>query len=484
MARGRKAAAVPDGPVKGPWDLPKGWRWERIEAVAPVNPRRKFDHLSSDAQVVFVPMAAVQELNGEIDVSETRPVSTVQSGFSRFASGDVIFAKITPCMENGKLAVVPPVPHDMAAGSTEFLVLEPRGVSARYLFHFLSQAIFRDAAEHNMTGTAGQKRVPSDWLRNAPIPVPPTREVEAAIVRKLDDLLDEIDDGEVALHEAQQATEVHRQAVLKAANTGRLTAAWRASNAGHETGDVFLERIRTTCTQAGGGAAKAARPGQELGGLTTDTLPVLPQGWVWTNLESLASAPPRNGLSIKGVEGPTAVRGLRLDALAEQRVDWSRTRYLPRTRAEVSQYLLEDGDLLVSRANGSPHLVGKASICEAPPEDVIFPDTAFRFRLGGPPSLRDWVLAQWSSILVRAQIVGLAKTTAGILKISQGDLRKVAIPLPGQTEMEAALRLISESLSAVDDASVCIDAADAGITLRQSILAAAFRGDLIIESQA
>lgn len=214
-------------PVEGLWDLPDGWVWERLDAVAPVNPRRNFDGTPADAELVFLGMAAVSELTGALDLTEQRPLGSVRSGFTKFRSGDVIFAKITPCMENGKLAIIPDLPHGMGAGSTEFHVLEPQQVSARYLFHWLSQETFRNRAEHNMTGTAGQKRVPTDWLRNAPIPVPPNAAEQDAVVARIDALFTVIDEGEAALAEARAGVETYRKALLKSAVTGELTADWR-----------------------------------------------------------------------------------------------------------------------------------------------------------------------------------------------------------------------------------------------------------------
>ncbi|WP_082441772.1 restriction endonuclease subunit S [Sphingomonas sp. Leaf33] len=217
-------------PIEGPWDLPHGWSWERIDAVAPVNPRRAPDGLPGDTEVPFVPMAAVQAKTGGIDVSARRCVDTVRKGFTRFASGDVIFAKITPCMENGKIAVVPALPHGVGYGSTEFHVLSPRDVSSRYLYYWVSQRGFRETAEFNMTGTAGQKRVPTEFMRDALIPVPPV-EVQDVIVTRVDELFVDIDEGEAALSSCWAGLDSQkllglaatlRQSILAAAFRGEL----------------------------------------------------------------------------------------------------------------------------------------------------------------------------------------------------------------------------------------------------------------------
>src|SRR5690606_25655031 len=138
-------------------------------------------------------MPAVEAETGRIDVSGRRPFAEVKSGFTPFASGDVLFAKITPCMENGKMAVVPDLPHGVGFGSTEFFVLRPTAaIDAKLL---VSSAAFRQEAQHHMTGAVGQKRVPKRYLETKPSPLPPINE-QRRIVEKIETLFAELDKGE------------------------------------------------------------------------------------------------------------------------------------------------------------------------------------------------------------------------------------------------------------------------------------------------
>ena len=88
------------------WGLPSGWVWSSLAKVAAVNPPTDFGGLPEDTEIPFIPMAAVAEETGVIDTSRRRPMAAVRKGYVRFCEGDVIFAKITPCMENGKTAPV------------------------------------------------------------------------------------------------------------------------------------------------------------------------------------------------------------------------------------------------------------------------------------------------------------------------------------------------------------------------------------------
>lgn len=138
-----------------------------IEDVAEVNPRASKALIPEDLPVSFVPMTAVGAADGSILVKETRPAGEVKKGFTAFLEGDVLFAKITPCMENGKMAVVPALENGYGFGSTEFHVLRPKsGMDAKYLYYYVSSQAFRSEAERYMTGAVGQRRVPTTYIKD------------------------------------------------------------------------------------------------------------------------------------------------------------------------------------------------------------------------------------------------------------------------------------------------------------------------------
>ena len=167
--------------------LPQGWAAPKLEDVCDFNP--KHSSAADQSQLVsFVPMPAVSEHSGAIDGAVDRPLSEIWKGYTHFADGDVIFAKITPCMENGKAAVANGLTNGIACGSTEFHVLRSKGaVLPDYVWRFMRQDSFRRDAEAQMTGAVGQRRVPKPYLEQHEIPLPPLPE-QRRIVRKLDTL--------------------------------------------------------------------------------------------------------------------------------------------------------------------------------------------------------------------------------------------------------------------------------------------------------
>lgn len=151
--------------------------------VCDINPRQNgAERLAPSSEVTFVPMAAVDEHRGMIVGAESRLLGDIQGNYTPFQDGDVLFAKITPCMENGKAAIAQGLSNGCGFGSTEFHVIRCRTrVLPEWVFAFVRQPWFRETARRNFTGTAGQQRVPGDFIRNVPIPLPPIREQERLV---------------------------------------------------------------------------------------------------------------------------------------------------------------------------------------------------------------------------------------------------------------------------------------------------------------
>lgn len=152
-----------------------GWGLMPLGKVCDINPKKSQDgRLESGIEVSFVPMPAVTE-HGEIDASSVKRYDEVKTGFTYFAENDVLFAKITPCMENGKGAVARGLYNGIGFGSTEFHVLRPiSGITNAYWIYMLTAfPQFRKDAACNMTGSAGQRRVPASFLENYRIAIPP-----------------------------------------------------------------------------------------------------------------------------------------------------------------------------------------------------------------------------------------------------------------------------------------------------------------------
>ena len=175
----------------------KGWGLTTIGECCELNPKRPRD-INDELLVSFVPMPAVSE-DGKIDCSDIKPYKEVRKGFTYFAENDVLFAKITPCMENGKGAVAKGLEGGIGSGSTEFHVLRPIiGKSNPYWLYILTMfESFRVGARKVMTGTGGQLRVPIGYLNDYPISLPPIESQE-----RFEEIVHQSDKSKFALQEA------------------------------------------------------------------------------------------------------------------------------------------------------------------------------------------------------------------------------------------------------------------------------------------
>ncbi len=179
-----------------PGNFSKHWKTPKIGDVADINLRPKKDELDDELLASFVPMKSVEAESGKFAPLEERTVGACRKGYTSFRDGDVLFAKVTPCMENGKAAVMKGLTNGIGFGSTEFYALRPKeDVDSQYLYYFISQQSFRDEAARNMTGAVGLRRVPKPFLAEQPIPVPETLDEQRRIVAEIEKQFTRLDAG-------------------------------------------------------------------------------------------------------------------------------------------------------------------------------------------------------------------------------------------------------------------------------------------------
>ncbi|MDO5048295.1 MAG: restriction endonuclease subunit S [Actinomycetaceae bacterium] len=244
-----------------PYEIPQTWRWVRLGSVSQINPPKPRSTALPDVlEVPFIPMASVSDRTGTVSEIEFRPLHKVSKGFTYFGSGDVLFAKITPSMENGKSAVVPELPDNLGFGSTEFYVLRPvkEVLNANYLHIFLRQKKYRDVARQAMTGAVGQQRVPRPFLENTPFPLAPQVEQER-IVGLLEDRLARIDEVIERSESVLEGFDKQTENLIRAAVSGHLTEDWREK---HSSARNEMSLETSTDNEASSAQKRGAKKGK------------------------------------------------------------------------------------------------------------------------------------------------------------------------------------------------------------------------------
>lgn len=479
-------------------ELPKGWAPARLSDICDINPRVDKSVIDHTQLVSFVPMPAVEAENGRIDVSATRPFGEVKQGYTPFQTGDVLFAKITPCMENGKMAIVPKMPSEYGFGSTEFHVLRPLcGVEPRFIYHMVSNQSFRYHAEHHMTGAVGQKRVPASLLADHPVAVPPLNE-QRRIVQKIQAMFEQIDKGVENLRMAKTTLGLYRQSLLKSAFEGRLTAAWRAQNPDKlEPPKALLARIQreretryksalddwqAALSEWRANGEQGRKPGKPSrpdwpAGFDFQELKALPDGWLYLPFEALAWSI-RNGISAKP-DGQGPLKIFRISAVRARAFDLEDFRRITDTDGSMSVYRLSYGDLVFTRYNGSRDYVGVSAMYRGDGSHV-YPDKLIRCEFKSDLLNPAYLELATNCGESRAHLERLIRTTAGQSGISGGDVKSMPVPICSPAEQAEITRILDARLTAADAMEAEINAALLRAeALRQSILKQAFAGTLV-----
>lgn len=169
--------------------MKEGWEVRLLGELCTIKPHKREarESLNPDDLVSFAPMSDLREIERDFSASQERPLSKVVGGYTYFADGDVLVAKITPCFENGKMGIANGLTNGIGFGSSEYVVLRSNGeIDPEYLFYFLSRDEFRAAGQRVMSGAVGHKRVPKEYFEDLPIPLPPLKE-QKQIVAVLDE---------------------------------------------------------------------------------------------------------------------------------------------------------------------------------------------------------------------------------------------------------------------------------------------------------
>lgn len=361
-----------------PVALPESWRWSRLLDLGEINPRNE---AKEDDRATFVPMAAVSEKHGEPLGGEVTRWGAISKGYTHFANGDVLVAKITPCFENGKAARVIGLEHGIGAGSTEFHVFRPisEDVNPAYIYLFLRSPLFRIKGQSSMTGTAGQKRLPTDYFALCALPLPPKDE-QSRIVAKVDELMALCDQLEKQQQDRRKLQNALRQSALQAlasaesphelqegwqrlqANFGRLFSEPEDVRAFRDVlFDLALRGLFLPSSRLATGDDPA---GQELG--------PLPMGWEWKTLADLSEYITSGSRGWKTYMTSTGDSFIRSQDIRQDALIFDSPAYvtLPE-RVEGKRTLVRAGDLLLTITGGNvgrcaavPQLTNKAYVSQ------------------------------------------------------------------------------------------------------------------------
>ena len=479
--------------------LPKGWVECSIGQVT--LPVSKIDPKQSpNREIDYIDISGIDNARQIIrDVKRYRLKEAPSRARQIVRSGDVLFATVRPYLRN--IASVPKN-YDCQLASTGFSVLRPaKGILPTFLRYKVISQDFVNALARIQYGVS-YPAVKDEQVRDQPLWLPPLGE-QHRIVAKIEELFSELDKGIESLEAARAQLKVYRQAVLKHAFEGKLTAQWREENKDKlETAEQLLVRVGRkrkarydeqlkewksavkTWEEGGNYGRKPPRPPKlkEIPSVTRsefEALPCLPAGWTYLRLGIVIDTP-RYGTSKKCDYEYEGTGVLRIPNIVHGVVDSSDLKGAKFDDAEQRQYGLSSGDILVIRSNGSISIVGRCALVSKAEERYLYAGYLIRVRSNLVTLQSEYLFSLLSSHLIRTQIEHKAKSTSGVNNINSGEIQSLVIPYCSLHEQRMVVEYLSKRLSALAVAEAEIDTqllkADA---LRQSILKKAFSGELV-----
>jgi len=399
-----------------PWigEVPEEWALKRLKFATSINPGKgELTGLPETLEVSFYPMEAIGF--GCLNQGETKTLDTVGSGFTYFRDDDVLIAKITPSFENGKGALATGLKNGIGFGSTEIHVIRPQSdIDKHFLYYITYSHPFREVGAGMMEGTAGQKRVPTDFLTDYLLALPSLPE-QCAIAAYLDHKTAQID--------ALIANKRRRLDLLAEERTARISHA----------------------------VTKGLDPDAPFKDSGIEWIGEIPARWNVVHLRFVSRSGLKNGLFKKGDEFG---RGNRLVNVSDVYTDnfTVRENKLERVEAnksELQTYEVKTGDIFFVRSSLKREGIAKAACIDEVTEPTVFECHLIKITPNEDIVNYKFLTYFLNSTQIRDRLIALSITTT-MTTISQAGLASLEILLPRLSEQRAIAAYLDEKTAQID----------------------------------
>lgn len=413
--------------------VPEEWISSRVRNAARLSPSYSQGAPIASERCTIVPMELLSE-SGKIDTSLQQAAEEIDSGLTLFEKGDVIFAKITPCMENGKGAYVERLPTRYAFGSTEFHVLRPRhSIDGRFLYYYTYNPAYRSYAAENMSGAAGQKRVSSRFLKDTRIFLPSLTEQQRIAVF-LDESCAAVDAAVAAKRRQIQTLDGVRKDLIQKAVTRGLGTHPALS----QTGNVWM--------------------------------PQIPSRWELVNLKRISEI--QTGLTLgKVYEGRLIERPyLRVANVQDGHLDLAEVTMIEVPEEVAGRVTLRAGDVLMTEG-GDLDKLGRGTIWNGEIADCLHQNHIFAVRCFQHKLLPSFLAYLTASQYGRDYFEATGKRTTNLASTSSRKVGMFPIPRPPLTEQVKICRFLDDKLANISHIQAGIEAQITTVTAyRKSLI--------------
>lgn len=369
----------------------------------------------------------------------------------RISQGDLVISGINAA--KGAIAVYNGDEDVLATIHYSAYEFNPDRISIEYLNWFFKSPEFSRLLKEQVAGGI-KTELKAKHLLKLEIRLPPLSE-QIRIAHRLSGLHLEQLRVELEIRNQQSLIAQFKQSVLNKALQGELTKSWRTLNPSAVTAASWLgcmNNKKETSSRAKGAKAEKLLPN-----IDESEIPfVIPDSWEWCRLGALIIEKPRNGLSLKPVEYETATKTLKLSATTSGSFDGTQIKYLEAEIEDDSHLWLEDGDILIQRAN-SMELVGTSAVYRGGSHEYIYPDLMMKCR-PIDSAATEYIHAALSAKFTKDYFQKNATGAAGNMpKINQATVMNTLIPLPPAAELECIMQEISGLFALIDELTLTVE---------------------------
>lgn len=473
--------------------LPEGWAWTTLGEITRSMRNGVYKPASSYSPDGTITLRMYNIQGGELVLRDLKRVLLSDQELEDFGllPGDILVNRVNSSELVGKSCVVPRGLGPLAFESKNIRVRLAEAMSSRYVGAWLQTPQVGTEFSQQCKQTTGMATLDQGQLALLDVPLPPARE-QRRIVARLEELTARTNAARAALEAIPPLLDRFRQSVLAAAFRGDLTADWRAKTPDVEPASELLKRIRVERRRRWEEAelekmrAKGKVPGDdrwkaryvEPEGVDAEGLPELPEGWAWATVEQAAFVNLGRQRSPKNHNGQHMRPYLRAANVTWSGIDISDVREMNFDPTEVTGYLLEPGDILLSEGSGSASEVGKPAVFRGEVSGCCFQNTLVRVRCP-VLALVEWLHLHFLGDALSGRFASLSRGI-GIHHIGREGVAQWPVAIPPLEEQRRILASVGQALESMEVTVGNVNAISTALTtLHQSLLSKAFRGELV-----
>ena len=259
----------------GPYEIPENWAWVKLEDLYEINPKVE---AADDTDAAFIPMERISAGFSDSFTFEVQKWSAASKNHTRFADGDVAFAKISPCFENRKSFIATGLPNGIGGGTTELIILRQKEMLPRFTYYVTLDQRFIHEGVASYKGTVGQQRVKSDVIKNYMVAVPP-KEEQQRIIEKIESIFSALDTIDTLQSQYQDNLATLKSKIIDAGIQGKLTEQLPEDGNAEE---LYQQIQREKLALEKAGKIKKSKP---LPPISEEEKPFdIPDNWKWVKL--------------------------------------------------------------------------------------------------------------------------------------------------------------------------------------------------------